>query len=143
VAEALNIASVLYKTLNDLRPLPFPLSDSLVVLFMHDFEKPWKHVLKPDKIVDLHPQLADKSTHLEFKLKKANEVGLELSEEQLNALKYVEEEKNDYKRDQRVMNPLAAFCHTADTLSARLWPDNPTKEDDPWEGGKAFLILYL
>lgn len=135
VKETMNIASVLYESLGNLRPLDFTLSDALVVLFLHDLEKPWKHVLKPDNSVELSPELALKSSHFEFKVQKAAEVGLFLSEEQLNALKYVEGEMDDYRRDKRVMNPLASFCHAADNLSARMWHDYP-KENDTWDEAK-------
>lgn len=131
VAETMNIARELYDLLKNLRPLPFTLSEALVVLYMHDLEKPWKHVLNADQSVSLHPELADKSTHLAFKLIKAEEVGLVLNDAQLNALKYVEGEGNDYSREKPVMQPLAAFCHMNDVASARLWPEYPN-DNDPW-----------
>ncbi len=42
ITEVMNIAKVLYEPLNTLRPLPFSLSDSLLVLYLHDLEKPWR-----------------------------------------------------------------------------------------------------
>jgi hypothetical protein len=41
VTEVMNVAVVLYDALNTKRPLPFTLSDALLVLFLHDIEKPW------------------------------------------------------------------------------------------------------
>ena len=37
------IAAVLHKEFSSLRPLPFTLSDALLVLFLHDLEKPWAY----------------------------------------------------------------------------------------------------
>ena len=48
VQEVMNIACVLYVTLGALRPLPFSLSDLLLVVFLHDVEKPWKYELRED-----------------------------------------------------------------------------------------------
>lgn len=50
-----------------------------------------------------------------------------LTKIQLNALTYVEGEKNDYHPSKRIMNPLAAFVHCCDTISARIWFDEPKK----------------
>jgi hypothetical protein len=43
VQEVLNLAVVLYEALAPLRPLPFSLSDALLVLLLHDLEKPWAY----------------------------------------------------------------------------------------------------
>ena len=42
VSEVMNIAVLLYEQLAAKRPLPFSLSDLLLVVFLHDIEKPWK-----------------------------------------------------------------------------------------------------
>jgi len=39
----MNIATELYKNLGSHRPLSFSLSDALLILFLHDLEKPWKY----------------------------------------------------------------------------------------------------
>jgi hypothetical protein len=39
----MNTAVILYHTFGQLRPMPFSLSDALVVLFVHDLEKPWAY----------------------------------------------------------------------------------------------------
>jgi hypothetical protein len=39
----MNIAIELYKNLGSHRPLPFSLSDVLLILYLHDLEKPWKY----------------------------------------------------------------------------------------------------
>ncbi|MCU0687543.1 MAG: hypothetical protein MUF34_35755 [Polyangiaceae bacterium] len=41
VAEVMNIAVVLFEQLSKKRPLPFSLSDILLVVVLHDIEKPW------------------------------------------------------------------------------------------------------
>src|SRR5215470_20398319 len=43
IREVMNLAVVLHESLGRLRPLPFSLSDALVVLFVHDLEKPWAY----------------------------------------------------------------------------------------------------
>src|ERR1700712_2558364 len=43
VTEAMNIALQLFDTLNALRPLPFTKADMLLVLFLHDLEKPFRY----------------------------------------------------------------------------------------------------
>ncbi len=45
VTETMNIATQMYFKFEELRGLPFVLSDPLVVLYLHDLEKPWKHFL--------------------------------------------------------------------------------------------------
>jgi hypothetical protein len=48
VIETMNIACQMFWTFEGLgRPLPFVLSDPLVVMFLHDLEKPWKHLPVP------------------------------------------------------------------------------------------------
>ncbi|MEX0596611.1 MAG: hypothetical protein WD512_08925, partial [Candidatus Paceibacterota bacterium] len=51
IKEVMNIGIVLYQQLNSFRPLPFTLSDLLLVLYLHDIEKPWRYELKD---VQLH-----------------------------------------------------------------------------------------
>ena len=43
VLEIMNIAVLLHARMSELRPLPFSLSDLLLVVFLHDVEKPWKY----------------------------------------------------------------------------------------------------
>ena len=50
-----------------------------------------------------------------------------LTAAQRNALRYAEGEKEDYHPTKRIMNPLAAFVHCCDTISARIWFDEPKK----------------
>ena len=46
VQEVMNIAIVLYKPLDELRAHRLTLGEALLVLFLHDIEKPWSYELK-------------------------------------------------------------------------------------------------
>jgi hypothetical protein len=117
VTETMNIACWLYET--SPRPLPFKLEETLVVLFLHDIEKPFKgqHVW---------PTKEDRRQFRETFIQQ-NQIGL--TEEQKNALRYVEGEYDDYSNTERKMGPLAAFCHCCDIASARLWPNHGSKHE--------------
>jgi hypothetical protein len=121
VREVMNIACVLYRTLNHLRPLPFKLADVLTVLFLHDVEKPWK--------AELH---FTKSERPAFRQKLIEKYGIVLTEEQQIAFKYVEGENDDYSPEHRVTNEMGAFCHMCDYASARLWYDRPLMDGETW-----------
>lgn len=127
VQETMNIAVFLYTQLNVVRPLPFKLSDAMLVLFLHDLEKPWKGLCHLDTKRDKY----------NFRFQKIEEYKISITPEQENALKYIESEGNDYTNHGRVMNPLAAFCHLADTISARIWFDHP-KDMDAWVGAHRY-----
>lgn len=132
VQDVMNIGAVLYNQLNPLRPLPFSISDVLLVLFLHDIEKPWKYEIT-DGTLRIKPELADKGNQREFRKRKLKEYGITLTPDQENGMKYVEGEYKDYSPGQRAMNPLAALCHLADVTSARIWFDYPST-NDPWKG---------
>ncbi|MDO8633442.1 MAG: hypothetical protein Q7K38_02770 [Candidatus Wildermuthbacteria bacterium] len=132
VQECMNIAIVLYKLLKDIRPLPFSLSDALLVLFLHDIEKPWRYAANNKEKKFLRTKEARRT----FQNQKLAEYGFKLTKEQQNAMRYVEGELDDYSPKKRVMKPLAAFCHLADITSARIWFDHPLPKNDPWRGAK-------
>ena len=106
----------LYKLLSKDRELDFSLSDALLVLFLHDIEKPIKYSL-------LKGQFGDNDEDVKNNL--INKFKFELSEQHLIALKYIHGEGDDYRKDKRVMNPLGAFCHCCDVISARIFFDYP------------------
>jgi len=136
VQEIMNIVIVLYERFNLIRPLPFSLSDALLVVFLHDIEKPWKYELGHDGQLQEVPALKTKTAQHEFRTQKLKEYGIVLTSDQENGMKYVEGEFNNYSNRRRVMNPLAALCHLADVTSARIWFDYPMKENDPWIGSQ-------
>ena len=134
VTDGMNVAVVLYEALSSRRPLPFSLSDALLVFFLHDVEKPWKYVLGEDGRLQHRPGFKTKEEAHAFRAAKLREYGIVLSAEQSNGLRYVEGELDDYSHRRRVMGPLAAFCHLCDVTSARIWFDRPNAECDPWPG---------
>ena len=138
VQEILNIAALLHEQLGAARPLPFSLSDLLLVVYLHDVEKPWKYELGPDGTLRHKPALSSKQEHQKFRMAKLAEYGIVLSAEHENGLKYAEGEIGEYTNQRRVMGPLAAVAHMCDVASARLWFDHPQAENDPWAGAARF-----
>lgn len=124
VAETMNIAIIIYDAFNKRRPLPFELSDALLVLFLHDIEKPWKQ-LSPELNLETNG-IKNRETIKEFKDKILEKYNFKLTSEHLNALEYIEGEI-DYDPFKRLARPLAAFCHTCDFWSARGWYNYPPK----------------
>ena len=136
VQETMNIAIVLYETLHTLRPLHFTLADALLVNFFHDIEKPWKYELGENGELYYREELKDKMAQRIFRTQKLHEYGIQLTEEQDNAIRYIEGEFDDYTNERRVMGPLAAFCHMCDVASARIWFDHPRAHHDPLHGAE-------
>lgn len=95
---------------------PFSLSDAYLTLFLHDLEKPWKYAGNNEEKTELASYQWDVKS---FMMAKAWEYSIQLTTNHLNALKYVHGEWEDYDPNRNVMNPLAAFIHACDTLSAR------------------------
>lgn len=131
VREVMNVAVVLYDTLGRLRPLPFSLSDALVVLFVHDLEKPWAY----EEVGGTWRRREGlKENAHDFRLARLAEAGVTLPAELERGVVFVEGEGAHYSNRTRGMSPLAAFCHMCDVASARLWHDCPRERDDPWVG---------
>ncbi len=130
VREVMNVAIMLYKSMNNLRPLPFSLSDVQTVLFIHDLEKPWAYE-EVDGIWRRRPGM--KECAHEIRLARLLEVGISLPHDLERALFFVEGEGQDYNNGKRGMSPLAAFCHMCDVASARVWHDHPKSEGDYWK----------
>jgi hypothetical protein len=126
ITEVLDIAIKLYLSSEKEfgRTFPFSLSDAVLVLFLHDIEKPWKYEMRDGKL-EIKEYLRDKNAQRAFRNLKLFEYGLALTDEQANALKYVEGEGADYSTEKRIMNELAGFCHVCDILSARVWHNFP------------------
>jgi hypothetical protein len=112
ITEVMNIAVVTYRGLEQLRPLPFSLSDALLGCFLHDIEKLWKHTIDP---ADQIPIDKNKILKTEF----------HLDPHHFNAVKYAHGEGDHYHKTLRIQTPLAAFVHHCDNTSARIWFDQP------------------
>lgn len=117
VRETMNIALVIYKAIlnNTERQLMFTIGDALLVLFIHDLEKPYRYQDPNYTIV-----WSTKDERREFRNLIIAQAGIELTPVMQNALEYVEGE-HDYSSEERKMGPLAAFCHMVDVASARIW----------------------
>ena len=122
------------------RPLSFSLSDTLLIFFLHDLEKPWRILVKDGKASN-RKSLATKDEFKKFRKDKLAEYGLILTPAQLNGLTYVEGEYKAYSSTHRVMNELAAFCHKIDNWCARGWYDYPKATDDEWMGATRFRTV--
>lgn len=140
VQEIMNIAVVLYERLSSIRPLPFSLSDLLLVVYLHDVEKPWKYELRDDGQLHHKATMQNKEDHQRFRMAKLTEYGVVFTPKQENGMKYAEGELNDYSNRRRVMGPLACVAHMCDVASARLWFDHPMEEIDPWLGAKRIRV---
>lgn len=127
VEETMNIGINLYNTLNGLRKLDFSLSDVLILLFLHDLEKPWKYA-GTEKESEYVRGFSD---YNDFIKEKINEYNFKLSDYQLKELKYIHGEGDDYDPNRNIQGPLSAFIHTCDVLSARVWHEFP-KEKHKW-----------
>lgn len=129
VQEVMNIACELYRLLDGHRKLQFSLESALLVLFLHDCEKPFRHAT--DVQLENFPWIVHRPTKSDkhFQNKLLEQYGFNLSPEELNGLKYVEGENEDYIEGERTQGPLAAFCHVCDTISARIWFDYPKQLD--------------
>lgn len=138
VAECMNYGARLYWMTEKLRPLPFTLSDLLLVLFLHDLEKPWRLEIDIQGFLVLRAGLVTKQERKAFRDQKILEYGIVLTDYQMNGLRYVEGELDDYSSHRRVMNELAAMAHMVDTWSARGWFDHPAVKDDQWDGAGRF-----
>lgn len=92
--------------------LPFTLESVLKVLYFHDVEKLFRYGMgvEIDKEEYLYKTLAERYS-------------ITFTEEESNALRYIHGEETDYRKNQRVMNELAGFCHAIDIFSARVLHD--------------------
>lgn len=116
------------------RPLPFSMSDALLVFFLHDLEKPWRILVDAEGQASNRDGLTTKAQFKQFREDKLVSYGLVLTPYQLNGFTYVESELADYSSLRRVMNELAAFCHKVDNWCARGWYDYPKAKGDEWTG---------
>lgn len=111
ITDSFRICEVLFSKLSLIRPFPPDVNfdSALIVIYFHDIEKIWKYT--DGTIID------KEKWYTEYLPAR----GITFTETELNALQYIHGENDDYRKDKRVMNELAALCHAADNLSARLW----------------------
>ena len=116
--ETMSFGYNLFNLMNSQRKLGFSLSDVVLVLFLHDLEKPFRYVdPKKEFLSD-----KDKKAFIEEII---NRYKIVLDENHRNALDYIHGEGNEYNRIERIQKPLAAFVHVCDVVSARIWFDYP------------------
>lgn len=130
----MNFARHLYAFISSFgRPMPFTLSDALLIFFLHDLEKPWRILVRDGQAFN-RSGLTTKEQFRLFREERLNEYGMVLTPEQYNALTFVEGEISSYSSTHRVMNELASFCHMVDNWCARGWYDYPKVFGDEWTG---------
>jgi hypothetical protein len=135
VTDAMNVGLSVYELYNEQRPLPFTASDVLLIVYLHDLEKPFKYTFSDTYVSEKREQFPDKNAGEVFKRELIERYGIQLNEMQDNALEFVEGIRDHkYQRGKRVMGELAVVCHIADLTSARLWYNHPLAEDDTWSG---------
>lgn len=128
ITETMNIAILIFNPLNKFRKLPFTLSDALLILFLHDLEKPWKHKKHKSGNWENRQDLDDKKNQIwPFVKNKVVEYDFILTKNHWNALQYVEGEKDEANPKKRIQLPLAAFVNMCDLWSARGWYNYPKK----------------
>ncbi|QQS15615.1 MAG: hypothetical protein IPK84_04605 [Candidatus Moraniibacteriota bacterium] len=140
LTEIMNLGVWLYTTLKKKtsRPLPFSLSDLLLVLFLHDLEKPWKYEMDEDGSLRYRSGVKTKAEQKRFRADKIHAAGIVLTPAQQNGLDFAEGEIEDHSASYRCMGELGALVHACDVLSARLFYGYPLASDDPWTGAKRF-----
>ena len=143
VTDGMNYAYYLYEFDKGFgRPLPFTLSDALLIFFLHDLEKPWRIEVMEDGTVHNRLGLDTKEAFRQFREDKLVEYEIMLTDALKNAVNYIEGELGDYSSKHRVMNELAAFCHKVDVHSARIWYDYPKiSSEDEWSGADRVRLL--
>lgn len=111
--QCFKIALFLFEMNYKFKELPFKIESVFIVLYFHDMEKIWKYTIGSE---------IDKQEWFNKILFENFEISF--SEEEINALKYIHGEGEDYLKNKRVMNPLAAFCHMVDIASSRIFFDS-------------------
>lgn len=118
--ETMNLGQAFYQKMNCFRKLPFSFSDVVLVLFLHDLEKPFRYT---EPKIEFKNDI-EKHDFIESLIKKYK---IKLNANHKNALQYIHGEGDDFSRTKRIQKPLAAFVHCLDTMSARIWFDEPKK----------------
>lgn len=102
----------------------FSLSDALTVMYLHDIEKPFIYEFDEQGEIQTLVRMT-KQDRKEFRRDIVEKYGFYLTPTMVNALKYVEGERDaDYVPGGRAEEPLASLCQVADNLSARGFYDH-------------------
>lgn len=102
----------------------FSLSDAYVVMLLHDIEKPFVYDFDENGAIIIKNPMS-KQERKEFRREMIEQFGFILTPTMVNALKYVEGERDvDYVPGGRAEQPLASFCQVTDNLSARAFYDH-------------------
>lgn len=116
IADILKFGKKMYDVLHSYRPLPFSFDDVVVVILIHDIEKPYKYSTNNQKYNDIltldNHGIRDEIIH---------RYNIIFSPEQQNGIDYIHGEWDEYSKTERIMWPLAAFCHSLDVISARIY----------------------
>lgn len=126
VADCMSLIAMFFNMTNKYWQMPFSRASAMLIMFLHDIEKPFMQqqmCIKPD----MEPWT--KQQRMGFRNGLIARYGIQLTEEEWNALRFVEGEGDDYDPTKRVMNELAALCHMADIGSARVWPNRNKPEN--------------
>lgn len=99
----------------------FTESDALLVLFLHDIEKPFLFTVNDDGAVNNRCEMT-KPERTQFRTDFIESYDFKLNDQHWNALDFVEGVRDHlYIPGNRADKPLAALCHAADNMSARAY----------------------
>lgn len=108
ILDMITIGETIYKTQED---LPFTFGDLVLVILLHDIEKPFRYV---------EPAMPfEGATNQEIYDFLGKTYHFVLDEMHLNALKYAHGENEHYIPHKRVMKELGGYLHACDVISAR------------------------
>ncbi len=111
IIETVQWFDVLYASQSRVKKPTFIREEGHVGILMHDIEKAWKYIDRPDIIT--------KDDRHQFRTELIGKYNIPLTAAIRNAIENAEGEV-EYEPGQRKMLPLAAMVHAADVLSARL-----------------------
>jgi len=118
LTQCLQIAGSLYDLLcSRYGHLPFGFDSVVVAVYLHDWEKQEKYG-NPDG-----GKGSEIDKHVFLNCTLPGQFGFELTEEELEAVRFAHGEGGEYRKDGRAMGRLAGFVHSVDVLSARVLHD--------------------
>lgn len=128
VADTMQLAQrIMFATMPKGWPVPFSWSSVVLVLFLHDIEKPFmQERMANNPEMPLWP----KEQRAGFRDGIIYRYQIAITEEERIALKFIRGEESAHSHKERKMNELGALCHAADVLSARLWHSRNKPEEN-------------